>query len=106
MSAGLHLVANGGNTEGLFHAAFLQSGSIAPVGDVTNGQRWYDSLVRQSGCAGTNDTLTCIRETLPLEVIDAIQATDPSVFDTEVSTSQGLCMLVNRTSQLVSSNSL
>ncbi len=79
------MLANDGNTEGLFHAAFLESGSIAPVGDVTKGQRWYDSLVRQSGCGGTNNTLTCIRETLPAEVIDAVMATDPSVFNTEVS---------------------
>ncbi|KAI0766814.1 Alpha/Beta hydrolase protein [Irpex lacteus] len=83
ISAGLHMLANDGNTEGLFHAAFLESGSIAPVGDVTKGQRWYDSLVRQSGCGGTNNTLTCIRETLPAEVIDAVMATDPSVFNTE-----------------------
>ncbi|KAI0766816.1 carotenoid ester lipase precursor [Irpex lacteus] len=83
ISAGLHLLANGGNTEGLFHAAFLESGSIPPVGEISKGQRWYDSLVRQSGCAGTNDTLACIRETVPAEVIDAIEATSPSVFSTE-----------------------
>lgn len=33
------MLHNGGNTDGLFRAAFMQSGSPIPVGDITNGQR-------------------------------------------------------------------
>ena len=29
------MVTNGGNTEGLFRAAFMQSGSPIPIGDIT-----------------------------------------------------------------------
>lgn len=31
MSVGLHMVANGGNTEGLFHGAFMQVGNVILV---------------------------------------------------------------------------
>ncbi|KAI0766811.1 carotenoid ester lipase precursor [Irpex lacteus] len=73
ISVGLHLIANGGNTEGLFHAAFMESGFPNPYGDTRNGQKWYDAIVSQSGCSGSNDTLACIRDTVPNEVINAIQ---------------------------------
>ena len=39
ISVALQMVANGGNTEGLFRAAFMESGFPIPVGDITNGQR-------------------------------------------------------------------
>ena len=39
VSAALHMVANDGDTEGLFRAAFMESGSPIPVGDITNGQK-------------------------------------------------------------------
>jgi hypothetical protein len=35
MSVSLQMVANGGNPEGLFRAAFMQSGSPIPAGDIT-----------------------------------------------------------------------
>ena len=83
-SVGLHLVANGGNSEGLFHAAFMESGFPMPVGDTRQGQRWYDLLVQQSGCAGASDTLSCIRDTVPDEVINAVQDKTPFFFSKEV----------------------
>ncbi|KAI0091260.1 carotenoid ester lipase precursor [Irpex rosettiformis] len=83
ISVGHHLIANGGDTEGLFHAAFMQSGSVIPYGDTRKGQKWYDSLVKQSGCASSNDTLECVRSTVPAEVIDAIVLHDPSPFSPE-----------------------
>jgi acetylcholinesterase len=33
------MLANGGDTEGLFQAAFMQSGSPIPAGDITKGQK-------------------------------------------------------------------
>ena len=85
ISAGLQLLANGGDTEGLFHGAFLQSGSIIPYGDTRKGQRWYDSLIQQSGCGSSNDTLVCLRSTVPDEVIDAVVAHLPTPVSLEVS---------------------
>ena len=55
-------MTNGGNPEGLFRAAFMQSGAVTPVGDITHGQPYYDALVAETGCSGANDTLQCLRE--------------------------------------------
>ena len=51
------LLTNGGNNEGLFRAAFMESGSPLPVGDITEGQRYYDFLVSQAGCERAGDIL-------------------------------------------------
>jgi len=56
------MIANDGDAEGLFHGAFLQSGAVIPRGDVTLGQQDYDDLVRAAGCAGSEDTLECLRQ--------------------------------------------
>ncbi|KAJ3832691.1 Alpha/Beta hydrolase protein [Lentinula raphanica] len=74
ISVALHMVANGGDTEGLFRAGFMQSGSPIPVGDITHGQKYlnilcsrittvvdYDAMVEATGCSGSNDTLNCMR---------------------------------------------
>jgi len=45
ISASLHMLAEGDNTEGLFRAAFMESGAPIPVGDVTKGQVYYDNVV-------------------------------------------------------------
>ena len=39
ISVALHMLADGGDTKGLFRAGFMQSGAPIPVGDITNGQR-------------------------------------------------------------------
>ena len=62
MSAAIQMVANGGNNEGLFRGAFMQSGSVIPRGDTTLGQQDYDDLVQAAGCAGAEDTLECLRQ--------------------------------------------
>ena len=64
------MLANGGNTEGLFHAAFMNSGSPIPVGNLTEGQRYYDDLVEGTGCGNSSDTLQCLRES-PYRVLKA-----------------------------------
>jgi len=62
VSAALQMVTNGGDTEGLFRGAFMQSGMVLPSGDISLGQQNYDNLVRAAGCAGANDTLGCLRQ--------------------------------------------
>ena len=56
------MTTNGGDPEGLFRGAFMQSGSPIPTGDIENGQGDYDKLVAQTGCTGAKDTLQCLRE--------------------------------------------
>ncbi|KAL4932324.1 putative triacylglycerol lipase (LipA) [Aspergillus undulatus] len=62
-SVGAHLVANGGDNEGLFRAAIMESGNA--VGPPWNGTDWYqpmyDRIVEKAGCSNTPDTLECLR---------------------------------------------
>ena len=39
----------------------MQSGAPIPAGDVARGQPQYDALVAATGCAGSADTLACLR---------------------------------------------
>ena len=77
------MVTNGGDTEGLFRGAFMQSGSPLPVGDITNGQQYYDALVAQTNCSGATDTLQCLREA-PYDKLKAAVDDSPSVFSYQV----------------------
>ncbi|ETW82193.1 Esterase/lipase/thioesterase [Heterobasidion irregulare TC 32-1] len=61
ISVASHMVAYGGNTQGLFHGAVMQSGSPIPTGDITTNQPHYDAVVNETGCAGAADTLQCLR---------------------------------------------
>lgn len=77
------MVTNGGNTEGLFRAAFMSSGSPVPVGNITHGQKYYDALVNDTGCFGTADTLECLRQ-VPYEKLKAAVDKSPNLSSTQV----------------------
>lgn len=77
------MITNGGNTEGLFRAGIMQSGSPIPVGDITNGQPYYDALVQKTGCAGKADTLACLR-TVPYNTLKAAIDDSPGIFAYQV----------------------
>ncbi|KAH8079814.1 Alpha/Beta hydrolase protein [Cristinia sonorae] len=79
ISVALHMVTNGGNTEGLFRGAFMQSGSPIPIGDISHGQKFYDALVSQVGCSGASDTLQCLRQAPYKKLKDAVDAS-PGIF--------------------------
>ncbi|OBZ75691.1 Lipase 1 [Grifola frondosa] len=83
MSASFHMLANGGDTEGLFHGAFMQSGSPSAVSDITAGQGYYDALVSQTGCTGSADTLQCLRQVPYADLKHAVDMT-PGIFGYEV----------------------
>ncbi|KAG9308830.1 hypothetical protein JVU11DRAFT_11460 [Chiua virens] len=68
MSVAFQMVTNGGNAEGLFRAAILNSGATLPLGDISQGQPYYDALVAETGCSGATDTLQCLRE-VPYETL-------------------------------------
>lgn len=61
VSIAMHLLTNNGNNEGLFRAAFMQSGAPVAVGDITHGQPFFDQFVKDTGCSGAKDVLECLR---------------------------------------------
>lgn len=79
ISVALQMLTNGGDPEGLFRGAFMQSGSPIPVGDITHGQQYYDALVDSTGCARAADTLQCLRE-VPFETLMNTINQTPNVF--------------------------
>uniref|UniRef100_A0A8H7XSW5 Carboxylic ester hydrolase n=1 Tax=Psilocybe cubensis TaxID=181762 RepID=A0A8H7XSW5_PSICU len=79
ISVALQMVANAGNTEGLFRGGFMQSGATIPVGDITNGQKYYDAVVKETGCTGASDTLDCLR-TIPYAKLKAAINKSPGIF--------------------------
>lgn len=83
ISVGLHMVANGGNAEGLFRGAFMQSGSPIPVGDISHGQPDYDALVSKTGCTGAADTLNCLRQ-VPFATLKTAVDASPGIFSPQV----------------------
>ncbi|EKM78357.1 hypothetical protein AGABI1DRAFT_75927 [Agaricus bisporus var. burnettii JB137-S8] len=82
ISVSLHMLANGGNTEGLFRAAVMQSGAPIPVGDIEMGQTYYDAIVDDTGCSSANDTLQCLR-TVPFDKLKAAVDDTPNIFSFE-----------------------
>ncbi|KAF9220267.1 alpha/beta-hydrolase [Gyrodon lividus] len=79
VSVALQMVTNGGNTDGLFRAAFMESGSPISVGDITHGQKYYDALVYETGCSTACDTLQCLRE-VPYETLLNAMNQSPGIF--------------------------
>lgn len=77
------MVANGGNAEGLFRGAFMQSGSPIPVGDISHGQPDYDALVSKTGCTGAADTLNCLRQ-VPFATLKTAVDASPGIFSPQV----------------------
>ncbi|KAF8837132.1 alpha beta-hydrolase [Paxillus ammoniavirescens] len=78
-SVGLQMVANDGNSDGLFRAAFMQSGSPLSIGDISGGQKYYDALVSETGCSSATDTLQCLREVPYETLLDAVNQS-PNIF--------------------------
>ncbi|KAJ3570757.1 hypothetical protein NP233_g4192 [Leucocoprinus birnbaumii] len=79
-SASAHTLINGGDTGGLFHGVFAQSGPILPLGPVDSdkGQSQFESLANAVDCKEGNDAekLKCLRSR-PLEKLrTAVDATN------------------------------
>ena len=70
------MLYNGGNTGGLFHGAFMQSGFPLSVGDLDKGQVYYDFVMQQVGCSTATDTLDCLR-TVPYDALSAAFSATP-----------------------------
>uniref|UniRef100_A0A8H7XML8 Carboxylic ester hydrolase n=1 Tax=Psilocybe cubensis TaxID=181762 RepID=A0A8H7XML8_PSICU len=77
ISASLQMLAFGGDTQGLFHGAFMQSGAPVPVDSMLNGQGVYDLISSKTGCDKTLDSLKCLRE-IPLEQLKSAVDASPN----------------------------
>lgn len=85
ISVGNQIVTNQGNSEGLFRAVIMQSGSPHKTMDILSGQQHYDRLVSDTGCAGADDTLDCLRD-VPYEKLKrGVVDMSPGMFTYEVS---------------------
>ncbi|EMD39896.1 hypothetical protein CERSUDRAFT_150639 [Gelatoporia subvermispora B] len=78
ISVALQMLTNGGNAEGLFRGAVMDSGSPIPMGDITHGQQYYDFILEQTDCAGATDTLGCLRQ-LPYVTLKAAVDRTPNI---------------------------
>lgn len=60
-SVDLHVTAYGGRDDGPFHATAAESQSFSALRTIDESQFSYDNLVIRTGCAGSADTLACLR---------------------------------------------
>ncbi|KAJ7713986.1 carotenoid ester lipase precursor [Mycena metata] len=79
ISTSLQMVTNGGNNEGLFRAAIMDSGAPLWLGSITHGQQYYDQIVKDVGCARSQDTLDCLRNA-PFEALMSATNSTPNLF--------------------------
>ena len=79
----MQMITNGGNTEGLFHGAVMQSGGPIPVGDIEHGQKYYDFMVDKTGCGRHEDKLDCLRK-VPYSTYKKAMDASPSMFSYQV----------------------
>ena len=77
------MITNGGDTEGLFRAGWMESGSALPTDDFSKLQPTFDFIVAETGCASANDPLECLRE-VPAEVITAAMDKTPTFLSFQV----------------------
>lgn len=61
----------------------MESGSPIPVGNITEGQVYYDALVSETGCTGATDTLQCLRG-VPYDQLLAAVNQSPGIFSYQV----------------------
>lgn len=77
------MITNGGDNEGLFRGAVMQSGGPIPVGDIEHGQQYYDFIVDETGCKNSPDTLECIRG-VPYATFKKAMDASPNMFSYQV----------------------
>ncbi|KAH9855287.1 carotenoid ester lipase precursor [Lenzites betulinus] len=71
------MITNGGNTEGLFRAGWMESGSALPSGDFSKLQPTFDFIAAETGCASARDMLACLRQ-VPADAITAAMDKTPT----------------------------
>ncbi|KAI0819592.1 carotenoid ester lipase precursor [Trametes gibbosa] len=71
------MIANDGNTEGLFRAGWMESGSALPSGEFSKLQPTFDFIASGVGCASARDVLACLRQ-VPADTITAVMDKTPT----------------------------
>ncbi|PAV18605.1 sterol esterase from carbohydrate esterase family CE10 [Pyrrhoderma noxium] len=80
ISVALQMTLNGGDSEGLFHGAIMESGSLFHTKlDMLEAQPFYDSIVNSTGCSNASDTLACLRTVSTKDILDAVDQL-PGIF--------------------------
>ena len=79
----MHMLSNNGNQDGLFRGAIMQSGGPIPIGDIENGQKYYDIMVKKTSCSRAADTLDCLRK-VPYNTFKKAMDEAPSFFAYQV----------------------
>ncbi|KAI0628178.1 carotenoid ester lipase precursor [Trametes polyzona] len=74
-SVALQMTANNGDTEGLFRAAWMESGSVLPTRSIRELQPTFDFISSEVGCASAKDVLDCLRGVPAESLIAAIDKT-------------------------------
>ncbi|TFY79845.1 hypothetical protein EWM64_g4166 [Hericium alpestre] len=92
ISIALQMVTNGGDVEGLFRAGVMDAGSPIPVGDISHGQQYYDTLVQQTGCSNASDTLECLRQA-PYDQLKAAMDQTPAITSYKILNSLNLAWM-------------
>ena len=77
------MITNGGDTEGLFRGAWMQSGSALSTSDFSVTQPTFDFIVSETGCSAATNKLECLRE-VPTESIAAAMDKTPSYLTVRV----------------------
>ena len=77
------MLINNGQQNGLFRGAIMQSGGPIPVGDIENGQGYYDFMVERTGCRKAIDTLSCLRD-VPYPTFKKAMDESPNFFAYQV----------------------
>lgn len=77
------MLTNGGDTEGLFRAGWMESGTMVPTGSFSKLQPRFDFMVEETGCGSAADALACLRE-VPAETIAAAMDKTPTFLSFQV----------------------
>ena len=87
------MLVNNGNQEGLFRGAVMQSGGPIPVGDIEDGQKYYDLMVNKTGCSHQRDTLDCLRK-VPYSTYKRAMDASPNFFAYQVRAGLSVASLI------------
>ncbi|KZV69978.1 carotenoid ester lipase precursor [Peniophora sp. CONT] len=83
ISVAMQMFTNGGNNEGLFRGAFLQSGGPFDTGALEDGQASFNKFATDAGCVdslGSAAVFDCLRNASIADIRAAIQASQ-NIFD-------------------------
>ncbi|KAI0628174.1 Alpha/Beta hydrolase protein [Trametes polyzona] len=78
-SVTLQMMTNNGDTEGLFRAAWMESGTVLPTRSIRDLQPTFDFISSEVGCASSRGVLKCLRGVAAESLAAAIDKTPTAV---------------------------